>query len=77
MADQERLVKTLIDLIKSDSPSAEEDAIDAEVSSRLEALGLKVSHDSFNNVIAALEGEGSPIMPVSYTHLTLPTTPYV
>ena len=62
MADQERLVKTLIDLIKIDSPSGEEDAMDAEVSSRLESLGLKVSHDSFNNVIAALEGEGRPIM---------------
>ena len=62
MADQERLVKTLIDLIKIDSPSGEEDAMDAEVSSRLESLGLKVSHDSFNNVIATLEGEGRPIM---------------
>ena len=62
MADQERLVKTLIDLIKIDSPSGEEDAMDAEVSSRLESLGLKVSHASFNNVIATLEGEGRPIM---------------
>ena len=62
MADQERLVKTLIDPIKIDSPSGEEDAMDAEVSSRLESLGLKVSHDSFNNVIATLEGEGRPIM---------------
>ena len=62
MADQERLVKTLIDLIKIDSPSGEEDAMDREVSSRLEALGLKVSHDSYNNVIAKLAGEGRPIM---------------
>ena len=41
MADQTRLVKTLIDLIKIDSPSGEEDAMDLEVSSRLEALGRK------------------------------------
>ena len=62
MADQERLVKTLIDLIKTDSPSGEEDAMDEAVSSRLESLGLKVSHDSYNNVIARLEGEGRPFM---------------
>ena len=62
MADQERLVKTLIDLIKIDSPSGEEDAMDREVSSRLEALGLKVSHDAFNNVIAKLAGQGQPVM---------------
>ena len=62
MADQERLVTTLMELIKIDSPSGEEDAMDAEVSTRLESLGLKVSHDSYNNVIAQLPGEGLPIM---------------
>ena len=62
MADQERLVKTLMELIKIDSPSGEEDAMDAEVSARLESMGLKVSHDTYNNVIAKLPGEGSPIM---------------
>jgi tripeptide aminopeptidase len=62
LADQERLVKTLMELIKIDSPSGEEDAMDAEVSARLESLGLQVSHDSFNNIIAKLPGEGPPIM---------------
>ncbi len=62
MADQERLLKTLINLIKIDSPSGEEDAMDREVSSRLEALGLKVSHDSYNNLIAKLAGQGQPVM---------------
>ena len=62
MADEERLVKTLIEIIKIDSPSGEEDAMDAEVSSRLESLGLKVSHDAYKNVIAKLDGEGEPIM---------------
>ena len=60
MADQERLVTTLMELIKIDSPSGEEDAMDAEVSTRLESLGLKVSHDSYNNVISQLPGEGLP-----------------
>ena len=62
MADQDRLVKTLIELIKIDSPSGEEDAIDAEVSSRLKSLGLTVSHDSYNNVIAKLPGQGTPVL---------------
>jgi len=62
LADQERLVKTLMELIKIDSPSGEEDAMDAEVSARLESMGLKVSHDTYNNVIAKLPGEGPPIM---------------
>ena len=62
MADQERLVRTLIDLIKIDSPSGEEDAMDEEVSSRLEALGLKVYHDAYNNVIAKLAGQGPPVL---------------
>ena len=62
MANQERLLKTLVDLIKIDSPSGEEDAIDEEVSSRLERLGLTVSHDSYNNVIAKLPGQGSPFL---------------
>ena len=62
MADQERLVKTLVDLIRIDSPSGEEDAIDAEVSSRLKLLGLTVSHDSYNNVVAKLPGKGVPLL---------------
>jgi len=62
LANKERLVKTLIDLIKIDSPSGEEDAMDREVSSRLESLGLKVSHDAYNNVIAKLAGHGQPVM---------------
>ena len=35
MPDRQRLTETLIDLIKIDSPSGEEDAIDREVSARL------------------------------------------
>ena len=42
LANQERLINTLLELIKIDSPSGEEDAIDAEVSSRLESMGLEV-----------------------------------
>jgi tripeptide aminopeptidase len=62
LANRERLIKTLMDLIRIDSPTGEEDAIDQEVSTRLKALGFQVSHDSFNNVIAKLEGAGEPVM---------------
>ena len=62
MANRERLISTLMDLIRIDSPTGEEDAIDLEVSSRLTALGCQVYHDSFNNLIAKLGGEGDPVI---------------
>ena len=51
-----------MDLIRIDSPTGEEDAIDLEVTSRLQRLGFDVYHDSFNNVIAKLEGQGEPVI---------------
>ena len=62
MANRDRLTKTLMDLIRIDSPSGEEDAMDREISARLQGLGLKVQHDSFNNVIAKLPGSGEPVL---------------
>ena len=62
MADRQRLIETLIELIRIDSPSGEEDAIDQEVSSRLSTLGLTVEHDSYSNIIARLEGNGEPLL---------------
>ena len=41
MANRERLTKTLMDLIRIDSPTGEEDAVDREVSVRLQALASK------------------------------------
>ncbi|MCH7713546.1 MAG: peptidase M20, partial [Chloroflexi bacterium] len=61
MANRERLLNTLVDLIRIDSPSGEEDAIDLELSSRLEALGCQVQHDSFNNIIAKLPGPNAAV----------------
>ncbi len=62
MANRERLVSALMDLIRIDSPTGEEDAMDREVTSRLQALGFRVEHDSFNNVIAKLDGAGEPVI---------------
>ena len=62
MANRERLVSTLMDLIRIDSPTGEEDEMDREVTARLQALGFRVEHDSFNNVIARLDGDGEPVI---------------
>jgi len=62
LANRERLIKTLMDLIRIDSPTGEEDEMDREVTSRLQALGFVVHHDSFNNVIARLDGIGEPVV---------------
>ena len=62
MADRERLIKTLTDLIRIDSPTGEEDDIDREVSARLAALGFEIYHDSFKTIIAKLPGDGEPLL---------------
>ncbi len=62
MADRQRLIDTLVELIRIDSPSGEEDAIDQHVSSLLASLGLEVRHDCYNNIIARLEGTGEPLL---------------
>ena len=62
MANRERLLQTLTDLIRIDSPTGEEDEIDREVTSRLEAMGVQVYHDAFKNIIAKLPGEGEPVL---------------
>ena len=62
MADRDRLIRTLTDLIRIDSPTGEEDEMDREVTSRLEALGFRVQHDAYGNVIAKLDGTGEPVI---------------
>ncbi|MGD9892263.1 MAG: M20/M25/M40 family metallo-hydrolase [Dehalococcoidia bacterium] len=60
--DQQRLVQTVLELISIDSPTGEEDAIAADLTRRLEALGGRVQRDAFGNLIAALDGEGTPFL---------------
>ena len=62
MADRERLLNTLIDLIRIDSPTGEEDEIDRAVAARLRALGCRVEHDNFGNIIAKRGGTGEPLI---------------
>ena len=56
MPDRQRLTQTLIDLIRIDSPTGEEDAIDAHLSNVLANLGATVRHDSYGNLVATLPG---------------------
>ena len=56
MPDRQRLTQTLIDLIRIDSPTGEEDAIDAHLSNLLANLGAAVRHDSYGNLVATLPG---------------------
>ncbi len=65
MPDRQRLTQTLIDLIKIDSPTGEEDAIDSHLSSRLAGLGATVRHDDYGNLVASLaDASGNRQSPV-------------
>ncbi len=62
MADQERLLRTLTDLIRIDSPTGQEDEMARAVTARLKALGFRVESDDFGNVIAKRDGTGEPVI---------------
>ncbi|MBI4328705.1 MAG: M20/M25/M40 family metallo-hydrolase [Chloroflexi bacterium] len=61
MINQERLVKTFCDLVRIDSPSGEEEAVAAELTRRLVALGFKVMRDAHGNLVASEPGR-SPLL---------------
>ncbi len=62
MIDERRLLATLLDLIRIDSPSGEEEAVAVELTRRLEALGASVRRDAYGNVIARAGRGGSPFL---------------
>lgn len=62
MIDRDRLVKTFLDLVATDSPSGHENAIAAELVRRFRALGWDAQLDTFGNVIARKPGVGEPIL---------------
>ena len=62
MADRERLLRTLTDLIRIDSPTGHEDEMAREVTARLQALSFRVESDDFGNVIAKGDGTGEPVI---------------
>jgi tripeptide aminopeptidase len=62
VANRERALQTLLELIAIDSPSGQEDRVAAEIESRLVALGATSRQDGYGNVIARLAGEGDPLL---------------
>lgn len=62
MVNEERIVQTLIDLIKIDSPSGEEGKIAAELKERFHALGAEVEIDQVGNLIARFQGAGESLI---------------
>lgn len=62
MINQDRLVKTFLDLVKIDSPSGEEEEIAKHIAKRLRKLGATVEFDSYGNVIGKIKGKGEPLM---------------
>ena len=55
---------------------SEEDSLRADMYDFLASLLRKEPSDELIEKVSQLEGDDTPIA-VSYTHLTLPTTPYV
>jgi tripeptide aminopeptidase len=62
MIRRDRIVQAFLELVAIDSPSGDEEAIAAELTARLQALGLQASQDAHGNVLAALPGQGEPIL---------------
>jgi tripeptide aminopeptidase len=62
MINQDRLIKTFLELVQIDSPSGEEEAMAKELAKRLEALGGKSERDAYGNLFVHFEGEGEPLM---------------
>jgi tripeptide aminopeptidase len=63
MPDRERVIRTLIDLIRIDSPTGEEDAIDRRLTRSLTDMGADVRHDDFGNLVANLPGTAGSMGP--------------
>ena len=61
MIRKERLLETLFDLIRIDSPSREESNIIEEVKTRLESLGVQCEIDSYGNLLGH-SGYDNPIL---------------
>ncbi len=62
MINQDRLVKTFLELVQIDSPSGEEKAIAQHVAEKLKTLGAAVEFDTYGNVIGKIPGQGEVLM---------------
>jgi tripeptide aminopeptidase len=62
MINEERLLRTFIDLVQIDSPSGEEAAVAQELERRFSSLGMSTKRDALNNVVATMSGQGAPVI---------------
>jgi tripeptide aminopeptidase len=57
-----RVLQTFLELVSIDSPTGEEEAVAVELVRRLQALGASVQRDGYGNLIARLDGDGTPFL---------------
>ena len=77
MINRDRLLQTFLDLVAIPSPSGEEQKVAANITRRLEALGLAVEPDDAGNLLALLPGRGSgaamePLMLTAHMDTVVP-----
>jgi len=64
--DQERVLKTFLDLVAIDSPSGHEQAIGRELEQRFSSLGCQVTRDNTGNLIATYPGDRDDTLLLSF-----------
>ena len=72
MIDSERLLTTLLELLRIDSPSGEEEEIGKHLVRRFEELGLEAERDEIGNVLARMEGQDEPMLLAAHMDNVMP-----
>jgi tripeptide aminopeptidase len=72
--DEDRVLQTMLELIRIDSPTGQEQTIAHALSGRLEQLGGTLSRDDTGNLIARFPGSGTPIMLACHMDTVVPGT---
>ncbi len=67
MINQERLVNTLLELVRIDAPSGGEQRIAEHIAAKFTAMGILVQSDSLYNLTAKLDGRGKPLFLNAHT----------
>lgn len=74
MINQQRLITTFFDLVKIPGPPGGEDAIAKEVMGRFSKSGIAAQQDRAGNVIARIEGPGTPFLIACHLDVVEPCT---
>lgn len=72
MIDEERLVARLMDLVRIDSLSGEEQAAGERAMVWLRELGASAERDAIGNVLGRLDGQGEPLMLNAHLDTVIP-----